>query len=89
MILALFYLQVILMLPIKFGVNWPFGSGEVKNRFSRWQPWWPSWISNYNDFSFLDLLVIPMLPIKFQDNQPFVSGKEAKKYFKMATILDF
>ena len=26
------------MLPTKFGVNWPFGSGdEVKNRFSIWR----------------------------------------------------
>ena len=24
------------MLHTKFQVNWPFGSGEVKNRFSRW-----------------------------------------------------
>ena len=33
------------MLPSKFGVNWPFGSGEkAKNRFSRWPPWRPSWI---------------------------------------------
>ena len=28
MILATFDLQVTLMLPTKFGVNWPFGSGE-------------------------------------------------------------
>ena len=27
-ILATFDLQVTLMLPSKFGVNWPFGSGE-------------------------------------------------------------
>ena len=34
MILAIFDLQVIPMLPTKFGVNWPFGSGEeAKNRF--------------------------------------------------------
>ena len=33
-ILALFYLQDIQMLPTKFGVSWPFGSGEeAKNRF--------------------------------------------------------
>ena len=38
-ILVLFYLQVTLMIPTKFGVNWPFSSGEAKNRFSRWQPW--------------------------------------------------
>ena len=41
------------MLPTKFGVNWPFGSGEEgKNRFSRWRPWWPSWNSDWNDFSY-------------------------------------
>ena len=35
MILAIFDLQVTPMLPTKFGVNWPFGSGEeTKNRFS-------------------------------------------------------
>ena len=36
----------------KFRINWPFGSGEeAKNRFSRWPPWRPSWISDWNDFS--------------------------------------
>ena len=41
------------MVPSKFGVNWPFGSGEeAKNRFSRWQPWRPSWISDRNGFSY-------------------------------------
>ena len=66
------------MLSTKFGVRWPFGLGaEVKNRFSRWHPWWPSWIFDLNDFSYFDLLVTPMLPIKYQDNQPFVSGEEA------------
>ena len=35
--LSYFYLQVILMLPNKFHVKWPFVSvEEVKNRFSRW-----------------------------------------------------
>ena len=50
MILATFALPVTLMLPSKFGVNWPFGSGEeAKNRFSRWRP---SWISDQHDFSY-------------------------------------
>ena len=50
MILAIFDLQVTPMLPSKFGVNWPFSSGEeAKNRFSRWRP---SWISDRNDFSY-------------------------------------
>ena len=52
MILATFYLQVTPMLPSKFGVIWPFGSGEAKNRFSRWRPWRPSWISDRQDFSY-------------------------------------
>ena len=46
-------LQVTSMLPSKFGVSWPFGSGEeAKNRFSRWPPWQPSWISDRHDFSY-------------------------------------
>ena len=52
-ILSIFDLQVTPMLPSKFGVNWPFGSGEeAKNRFSRWRPWRPSWISNRHNFSY-------------------------------------
>ena len=42
MILALFYLKVTQVLPTKFGVSWPFGSEEGKNKFLRWKPWWPS-----------------------------------------------
>ena len=53
MILAIFDLQVTPMVPTKFGVNWPFGSGEeAKDRFSRWPPWRPSWISDRHDFSY-------------------------------------
>ena len=52
-ILAISDLQVTPMLPTKFRVDWPFGSGvEVKNRFSRWLPWQPSWISDRNNFSY-------------------------------------
>ena len=86
------------MLPTKFGVSWPLGSAEeAKNRFLRWQPLQPLWISDWNDFSYFDLLVIPMLPIKsrelafcfrrrdFQDggqvSWPFSSGEEAKNRF--------
>ena len=59
--LAIFDLQVTLMLPIKFGVNWPFSSGEeaknsageeAKYRFSRSRPWWPSGISDRHNFSY-------------------------------------
>ena len=52
-ILAIFDLQVTTILPSKFEVNWSFSSGEeAKNRFSRWPPWWPSWISDRHDFSY-------------------------------------
>ena len=53
MILAIFNLQVTPMLPTKFRVNWHLGLGEeAKNRFSRWLPWWPSWIYDQHDFSY-------------------------------------
>ena len=52
-ILAIFDLRVTPMLPTKFRVNWPFGSEEeAKNRFSRWLPWRPSWISDWHNFSY-------------------------------------
>ena len=38
--------------PDKFQVNWPFSSGEVQNRFSRWWLWQPSWISDRNYFRY-------------------------------------
>ena len=51
-ILAILDLQVTPILPTKFWVSWPFCSGEeAQNRFSRWWPWRPNWISNQNDFS--------------------------------------
>ena len=69
MILAIFDLQVTLTIPTKFQVNWPFGSGEeAKNRFSRWPPWRPFWISDGNNLAMFYLLVTPMLPTKFQVN---------------------
>ena len=53
-ILAIFDLQVTPMSPTKFGVNWPFSAGEeAKYRFSRWRPWWPSGISDQNNFSYI------------------------------------
>ena len=50
-ILAIFDVQVTSLLPTKFQVSWPFGSGEeAKARFSRWRP---PWISVRNDFSYV------------------------------------
>ena len=41
------------MLPTKFQVSSPFGSGEEAiNRFSGWRQRRPSWISDQKDFSY-------------------------------------
>ena len=59
------------ILPTKFCVNYPFGSGEAaQNRFLRWIPWWPSWLSDWKNFSFFYLQVIPVLLIKFRVSWP-------------------
>ena len=50
---GLYFKQVNLIVPMKFRVSRPFCSREVvENRFSRWQPWWPSWIFYRNYFSY-------------------------------------
>ena len=61
----------------------------MKNRFSRLQPWWPSWISDQNGFCYFDLLVTPMLPIKFQDNGLLFHEKKRKIDFQWGGHLGF
>ena len=52
-IYAILDLQVTPMLPTKFRVKRPFSSlEEAKKRFSRWLSWWPSWISDRDNFSY-------------------------------------
>ena len=81
-ILAIFDLRVTPMLPTKFRVNWLFSSGEeAKNRFSRWLPWRPSWISDGTILAIFDLQVTPMSPTKSGVNWPFGAGEEAKYRF--------
>ena len=71
------------MLPSKFGVKWLLGLGEeAKNRFSRWLPWRPSWISDRHDYSYFYLQVTPMLPSKFGVKWPFGSGEVVKIDFE-------
>ena len=64
------------MLPIKFHVNWPFGSGEEANNFQdgcHGNLGYP--IGTI--LAIFDLQVTPMSPIKFGVNWPFGAG-EAK-----------
>ena len=80
--LATFNLQVSLMLPTKFGVNWPLGSGDAaKNRFSRWRPWQRFWFPIGMILPTFDLHVTPMLPIKFRVKWLLGLGEEAKSRF--------
>ena len=79
MILAIFDLQVTQMLPSKFGVNWPFRSGEeVKNNF---QDGGHLGFPIGTILAIFDLQVALMLPSKFRVKWPFSSGEEAKNRF--------
>ena len=71
------------MLHTKFGVNWLLGlREEAKNRFSRWPPWQPSWISDQQDFSyFLSTSHPDAFYQVWRVNWPFPSGEEAKNRF--------
>ena len=82
MILASFDLQVTLMLPSKFGVNWPFGSGEKqKTDFQNGGHGGHLEFPIVMILAIFDLQVTPMLPSKFGVNWPFGSGEEAKNRF--------
>ena len=69
-ILAIFDLQVTLMLPSKSGVNWPFGSGEEAKKIA----FQDGGHGGHLGFSIgrilaiFDLQVTPMLPTKYQVN---------------------
>ena len=79
---SFFYLQVTPMLPIKFQVNWPFGSGEeAKNRFSR------SRIGTILAIFYLQ--VTPILTTKFRVKLPFGLGEEVRKTFQDGGRLGF
>ena len=71
------------MLPTKFRVNWPFGSGEdAKNRFLGGRHGGHLEFLIGTILSIFDLQVSPMLPTKFQANWSFGSGGEAKINFQ-------
>ena len=79
MILTIFDLQVTMMLPTQFQVNWPLGSGvEAKNKFSR---------CGHLGFpigtilTIFDLHVTPLCPTKFQVNWLFDLEEKAKNRF--------
>ena len=78
-ILATFDLQVTLMLPSKFGVNWPFV--QEKKRKIDFQDGGHLGFPIGTILAIFDLQVTLMLPSKFGVNWPFGSGEEAKNRF--------
>ena len=81
-ILAIFDLQVSLMLPTKFQFNLPFGSGEeVKIDFQDGGHRGHLGFTIETILAIFHLQVSPMLPTKFQVNWPFCSEEEARNRF--------
>ena len=80
-ILAIFDLHVTAMLPTK-----------AENRFSRWQRWGPSWISDLNYFSYLLCISQPGASYQVSSQFAFQFRRRSEKWiFKMAAtaaILD-
>ena len=71
------------MRPSKFGVNWPFGSGEAaKNRFSKWPHGGHLGFPIGTILVTFDLQVTLMLPSKFGVNWPFDWEKKRKIDFQ-------
>ena len=87
MILAIFYLQIAWILPIKF----PVSSGEeAQNKFLRWRPLRPSWISNQNNFSYLWSTSCPYVSYQVSSQLAFqFRWQRAKQIFKMAAMTVF
>ena len=82
MILAIFDLQVTLMLPTKFGVNWPFGSGEEeKIDFQDGSHGGHLGVLIGTILATFDLRVTLMLPTKFRVNWHLGLGEKAKNIF--------
>ena len=64
-------------LPSSFGLIWHGLRGDVVWKNLRWSLWRPSLISEWNDFSSLNLCVTVMLPIKFWLNLTSGFGGDA------------
>ena len=69
-ILAIFDLQVTPMLPSKFGINWPFGSGEAKIDFQEGGHGCHPGFPICKILAIFNLQVTPMLTTKYPVNWP-------------------
>ena len=88
MILASFDLQVTLMIPTKFQVNWPFGSKEeAKIDFQDGHHGGHFGFPIETILAIFDLQVTRIVPTKFRVN--WHSVQEEKGKIDMVAILDF
>ena len=79
-----FYLQITLILPNNFPVNWSFCSKEVQNRVSRWRP---SWISDQNKFSYFWSTNNPDTSYQVSSKLAVRFRRSAKQISKKAVIV--
>ena len=89
-ILAIFYLNVALILSTKFRVYGLSIQEKFKKRFSRRRQWRPSWISDLIDFSYFWSTSRPDNSYRVSSQLAFWFSIRSSKYiFKTAAILDF
>ena len=89
-ILAFCDLQVILILPTKFKVNWSFASTEeFQNRFSRWPPWNDrTWVEQFQLFLIYFLSSIELISLLVQEKKRKIDFEDGY-HVCMAAILHF
>ena len=88
-ILAILNLHAALMPSSKFWFNPTHSSGsDVVWRVSRWLPWWPSWISEQNDFSNSESPCRPNVSHQvFTQSDLVFQNRCGQKIFKMASMV--
>ena len=86
-ILAILNLCVTVMPPIKFWLNPTYGLGRnVVWKISRWLPWWPSWISEWKDFSNSESLCHCDASHQVSAHSDLWFGRSRLKNFKMVAM---
>ena len=87
-ILSILNLCVTVMPPIKFWLNLTYSLvGDVVWRISKWPPWWPSWISEWKDFSNSESLCHCDASHQVSAQPDLRFGRRCRlKNFKMATM---
>ena len=73
-ILAILNLHAAQMPPLKLQLHLIYSLKGVVCRISRWPLWWPSWISEWNDFSNSESSCLPVPPTNLLLNLTYCLG---------------